>query len=148
MKVIIAFFLGFAVCFGFEAKVVRIIDGDTIVVLNNAKEQIRVWLYGIDAPELKQPFGKASKKHLAGLVGNRVVRVESFGKDRYKRLLGIIYTDKDINAQMVIDGYAWAYNKYSKKYVTHQAKAKLERKGLWIDGSNAIEPSKARKIGY
>nr|DAQ20331.1 MAG TPA: Thermonuclease [Bacteriophage sp.] len=42
MKVIIAFFLGFAVCFGFEAKVVRIIDGDTIVVLNNAKEQIRV----------------------------------------------------------------------------------------------------------
>ena len=57
--------------FAFPVKVVKISDGDTITVLNG-KEQTKVRLYGIDAPELKQPYGKKSKQFLANLIAGKV----------------------------------------------------------------------------
>ena len=57
--------------FAFPVKVVKISDSDTITVLNG-KEQTKVRLYGIDAPELKQPYGKKSKQFLANLIAGKV----------------------------------------------------------------------------
>ena len=115
------------------AKVVKISDGDTITILQD-KQQIKVRLFGIDAPELKQPYGKKSKQFLANLIAGEVVEVEENGKDRYKRTIGTIYLNgADINAQMVENGYAWAYRKFSKKYTAHESKAKSQRIGLWRD---------------
>ena len=57
--------------FAFPVKVVKISDGDTITVLSG-KEQTKVRLYGIDAPELKQPYGKKSKQFLANLMAGKV----------------------------------------------------------------------------
>jgi micrococcal nuclease len=54
------------------ARVVGVHDGDTITALRDDKQQLKVWLHGIDAPELGQPFGQASKKALSEKV---------FGKD-------------------------------------------------------------------
>lgn len=119
--------------FAFPVKVVKISDGDTITVLNG-KEQTKVRLYGIDAPELKQPYGKKSKQFLANLIAGEVVEVEENGKDRYKRTIGTIYLNgADINAQMVENGYAWAYRKFSKKYTPQESKAKKQGLGLWRD---------------
>ena len=110
--------------FALSGKVVSIHDGDTITVLSG-KEQTKVRLYGIDAPEKKQDYGQRSKQFLASLIAGQVVEVEPKGKDRYKRTLGIIrYKDQDINAQMVLNGYAWAYTKYSKIYVDHERLAR------------------------
>ena len=75
--------------FAFSAKVVKISDGDTITVLND-KEQTKVRLYGIDAPEKKQDYGQRSKQFLASLIAGQVVEVEPKGKDRYKRTLGTV----------------------------------------------------------
>ena len=112
-------------------KVVSVHDGDTITVLQN-KQQIKVRLFGIDAPELKQPYGKKSKQFLANLIVGEVVEVEKNGKDRYKRTLGIIhYKGQDINAQMVLNGYAWAYVKYSRIYVNQEKLARENKRGLW-----------------
>lgn len=117
--------------FAFSAKVVKISDGDTITILQG-KQQIKVRLFGIDAPELKQPYGKKSKQFLANLIAGKVVEVEENGKDRYKRTLGIIhYKGQDINAQMVLNGYAWAYIKYSRMYVDHEKLARENKRGLW-----------------
>ena len=117
--------------FAFSAKVIKISDGDTITILQN-KTQIKVRLYGIDAPELKQPYGKKSKQFLANLIAGKVVEVEENGKDRYKRTLGIIYhKGQDINAQMVLNGYAWAYVKYSRMYVDQEKTARENKRGLW-----------------
>ena len=97
--------------FALSGKVVSISDGDTITVLSG-KEQTKVRLYGIDAPEKKQDYGQRSKQFLASLIAGQMVEIEPKGKDRYKRTLGIIhYKGQDINAQMVLNGYAWAYVK-------------------------------------
>lgn len=119
--------------FALSGKAVSIHDGDTITILQN-KQQIKVRLFGIDAPELKQPYGKKSKQFLANLIAGEVVEVDKNGKDRYKRTIGTIYLNgADINAQMVASGYAWAYRKFSKKYTAQESKAKSQKLGLWRD---------------
>ena len=119
--------------FALSGKAVSIHDGDTITILQN-KQQIKVRLFGIDAPELKQPYGKKSKQFLANLIADKVVEVEENGKDRYKRTIGTIYLNgADINAQMVANGYAWAYRKFSKKYTAQESQAKSQKLGLWRD---------------
>ncbi|WP_298085500.1 thermonuclease family protein [uncultured Campylobacter sp.] len=119
--------------FALSGKVISAHDGDTITVLQG-KQQIKVRLFGIDAPELKQPYGKKSKQFLANLIAGEVVEVEESGKDRYKRTIGTIYLNgADINAQMVENGYAWAYRKFSKKYTPQESQAKSQKLGLWRD---------------
>ena len=130
--------------FALPGKVVSIHDGDTITMLQN-KTQIKVRLFGIDAPELKQPYGKKSKQFLANLIAREVVEVDENGKDRYKRTLGIIYyKGQDINAQMVLNGYAWVYVKYSKIYVDQETTAREKKLGLW-QSSNPTPPWEWRK---
>lgn len=130
--------------FAISGKVISIHDGDTITILQN-KQQIKVRLFGIDAPELKQPYGKKSKQFLANLIAGEVVEVEENGKDRYKRTIGTIYLNgADINAQMVANGYAWAYRKFSKKYAPQESKAKKQGLGLWRD-KEPIPPWEWRK---
>ena len=130
--------------FALPGKVVSIHDGDTITMLQN-KTQIKVRLFGIDAPELKQPYGKKSKQFLANLIAREVVEVDENGKDRYKRTLGIIYyKGQDINAQMVLNGYAWAYVKYSRIYVDQEKTARENKRGLW-QSSNPTPPWEWRK---
>lgn len=130
--------------FALSGKVVSIHDGDTITVLQN-KQQIKVRLFGIDAPELKQPYGKKSKQFLANLIAGKVVEVEPKGKDRYKRTLGIIhFKGQDINAQMALSGYAWAYVKYSRIYVDQEKLARENKRGLW-QSSNPTPPWVWRK---
>lgn len=118
----------------YPAKVIKISDGDTITILTQQRKQIKVRFYGIDAPELKQPYGKKSKQFLANLIAGEVVEVDENGKDKYKRTIGTIYLDgTDINAQIVANGYAWAYRKFSKKYTAQESKAKSQKLGLWRD---------------
>lgn len=71
-----------------EGKVVSVADGDTITMLDSNKEQHRVRLAGIDAPEKRQPFGNASKKKLRELVAGKEVLVKFEKYDRYGRVVG------------------------------------------------------------
>ena len=135
-----------SISFADQIKIIKIYDGDTITALTSQKEKIKIRLYGIDAPELKQPFGKASKRHLIDLISNKSLNINEKGKDKYGRTLAVLYNgDKDINAQMVIDGYAWAYDKFAKDYVAFQQNAQSLKKGLWID-KYAVRPSDFRKL--
>nr|WP_211437083.1 thermonuclease family protein [Campylobacter curvus] len=131
--------------FAISGQVVKISDGDTITILTQEKQQVKVRLYGIDAPEKKQPHGQKSKQFLANLIAGEVVEIDENGKDRYKRTIGTIYLNgADINAQMVANGYAWAYRKFSKKYTAQESKAKSQRLGLWRD-KEPIPPWEWRK---
>ena len=64
MKIVYILLLFMSILFADPLKIIKIYDGDTITALTSKKEKIKIRLYGIDAPELKQPFGKASKRHL------------------------------------------------------------------------------------
>lgn len=130
-----------------RGRVVRIADGDTITILDSANVQHRIRLDRIDAPEKKQAYGEASKKHLSDLIGTNDVRVTWSKTDRYGRKLGVVYVgDKDINLQMVKDGYAWHYKQFCKAEPTAEAEANARKLkvGLWAE-PNPVEPWNFRK---
>ncbi len=128
-----------------QGKVVRVIDGDTIELLSASNERVRVRFYGIDAPESNQAYGKKAKEFLASLIAGKQVIVKTTQKDKYKRTLGIVELDgKDINKEMVANGFAWAYVYYSDKYLSEQRSAQAAKLGLWQD-NHPIEPYEWRK---
>ena len=117
MKILALLLASFCLLFGLEGKVIKVVDGDTIWILPKGGERVKIRLYGIDAPEMKDSGGKKSKKYLSELIAGKEVQIETHGHDKYKRVIGIVYLNgTDINGKMVKDGYARAYLKYSKKY--------------------------------
>jgi len=130
-----------------QGKVVRVLDGDTLVVLTEGNEQVRVRLASIDAPEKGQPFGERARQALAAAVFSRFVRVRVETADRYGRTLGTVLADgQNVNAQMVADGYAWVYRAYSRdpELLALEAQARQSRKGLWAD-ANPVPPWEWRR---
>ncbi len=125
-----------------EGKVIRISDGDTIVILNDSHKQFKVRLSQIDAPERGQPFSKKSKKSLSDMVFGKRVRVEQEGTDRYGRVLGTVYINGlNVNAEQIKRGLAWVFRRYAKDnnlFVLEQ-EARNDRRGLWNDPA-AIPP--------
>ncbi len=75
-------------------KVVKITDGDTLYVLDANSQQHKIRLAGIDAPERKQAYGLASRKHLASIVAGKQVTVEYQKRDRYGRIVGKVLLDR------------------------------------------------------
>jgi endonuclease YncB( thermonuclease family) len=136
-----------ALLFAWPAKVVGVHDGDSITVLREGNVQVKIRLEGIDAPELKQPFGNAAKKALSDLVFGKTVEVKETGKDRYARTLATITVGSlDANLEMVKTGFAWHYAKYSKDQMLKEAQiqAQLSKRGLWVEKEN-VPPWEWRK---
>ena len=115
----------------------RPLDGDTLEINGH-----RIRLEGIDAPETAQtcgrrwlgtwPCGQSAAKVLTELVEGRRITCRSRGKDKYGRVLGVCSVgETDINAEMVRRGFAWAFVKYSRSYVTEEAEARQARAGIW-----------------
>ncbi|EIP2874176.1 thermonuclease family protein [Campylobacter upsaliensis] len=134
-------------------KVSKVIDGDTIELLAKTSKEnpynhitkLKIRLYGIDAPELKQAYGKEAKEYLSALVLKQEVSLIIENKDKYDRFVGTIFLKgQDINKEMVKNGYAHAYESFSKKYLAEQADAKMFKLGLWQD-EKAVKPSEFRK---
>ena len=89
----IALLLSASTSFGDDSfRVVGIHDGDSITVLSVEKKQIKIRLEGIDAPELKQPFGSRAKEHLSSLIMGKDVSLIVKGEDLYKRTLWPLMT--------------------------------------------------------
>ena len=114
----------------------KVVDGDTIV-LNG--EKIR--FSGIDTPELKQTCidkdqevfcGVSAKMLLIEKIGNETPVCISEGKDIYKRTLAECFIDgESLSSFLVRSGYAFAYRKYSKKFVEDEEFARANKLGLW-----------------
>lgn len=98
-------------------NVTKVRDGDTIEV---GKVPIR--LYGISAPEMKEPLGVKSKTFMVELVEGKWVRCELNGKKTYDRFVGICYlADKDIGAAVIKAGLALDCARFSGgRYRQHE----------------------------
>ena len=131
-----------------SGKVVAVFDGDTVTLLDDLdKAKFRIRLSGIDAPEKKQTFGTAAKKHLSGLVLGKMVSVRFKKVDRYGRIVGTIWIDgEDINRRMLRDGMAWHYSRFDKnpEYAAAERVAREKKRGLWIE-RNPVDPKRNRK---
>ena len=123
----------------------KVVDGDTIKI--NSK---KIRLYGIDAPEKKQKCkktyltisfmsftkdymcGEVSTQKLIKKINKQKLNCNVIDVDRYKRLIGECFKRNiNLNSWMVSNGYAVAYRKYSKKYVSDEINAKNNKLGIW-----------------
>lgn len=132
-----------------EGRVVSVHDGDTLTVLVE-KQQVRVRLAEIDAPERHLPFGHRSRQSLADLCFQESATVELVARDRYGRSVGKVQcAGKDAGSHQVSSGMAWVYERYAPKdspLFGLQAEAKAARRGLWAD-AQPIPPWEWRKAG-
>lgn len=134
-----------------RGRVVSVADGDTVTVLDAGRQQHKIRLQGIDAPEKAQPFGERSKQNLSRMVFGKDVRVEWQKRDKYKRIVGKVWVQPahcptcamtlDAGQAQLAAGMAWWYRKYAKeqspedqgRYEFEEAEAKARRIGLWRD---------------
>ena len=117
--------------------VARVVDGDTVWVKVDGDSLLKVRMNRIDAPESDQPFGDVSTAALAGLVSNRIVKVQCTGRDKYGRTLGIVFLGElDVNLEMVRRGFAWHYKYFddTPEYAEAERIARGARLGLWQTG--------------
>ena len=123
---------------GFTAKVIGIIDGDTVDVLLENKTTLRLRFNAIDAPERGQPFGNNAKQFVSDQIFGQQIRIVDFGRDRYDRMIADLYRDGEtmsVNAALVHSGLAWHYTKYSsdETLTAAQREAEANQLGLWSD---------------
>lgn len=90
-------------------KVVKVADGDTIIVLAPGNHQIKVRLYGINCPEKKQAFGQRARQFTAQRVAGENVCVEIMDHDRYGQTVGVVYAEngQNMNRELLSAGMAW-----------------------------------------
>ncbi|EJH3917934.1 thermonuclease family protein [Salmonella enterica] len=129
-----------------RGKVIRVLDGDTIDVLQD-KNPVRIRLANIDAPEKKQAYGRWSTNQLKGLVAAHPVTVTYTQTDRYGRIIGRVFTTNGTEASrfMVQSGAAWVYERYNadRALPDLQREAQAQKRGLWAD-TNPVPPWKWR----
>jgi endonuclease YncB( thermonuclease family) len=134
-------------------RVVGVSDGDTITVLDAAKQQHKIRLSGIDAPEKAQAFGNVAKQRMSDMVFNKEVRVDTRKQDKYGRTIGRVWVasaeckasecPKTLDAGMALltMGLAWHYKQYAKEqpeeereqYSFADTEARAKKVGLWSD---------------
>ena len=116
-------------------------DGDTLTLKSNLITK-KVRLAGIDAPELQQPYGIASRDALSQDVLNQSVTVDTNKTDKYGRSVGkVLLNGEDINLKQVRRGLAWVYTDYINElsaedrelYKAAEKAANDENLGLWQD---------------
>lgn len=149
----LAYSLAFAQQISYQATVVGVSDGDTITALDLNKEQHKIRLQGIDAPEKSQAFGKVSRHHLSQLVFSKLVTIEYEKLDRYQRQVGkVLVNGTDANLEQVKNGLAWHYKKYQleqspedrQAYSDAEQKARGRGIGLWVE-DNPVPPWEFRR---
>lgn len=117
-------------------RVVGVHDGDSLTLLVEGNQQLKVRLESIDAPELGQEYGKNAKAALGELAFGKTVQVYVTGTDKYKRTLGWVFVDQlNVNLEMVKRGMAWNYVEYSNSQELARAEvdARNRKAGLWRD---------------
>lgn len=133
-----------------QGNVIRVIDSDTIEVLQDNKP-VRIRLANIDAPEKKQAYGRWSTNQLKSLIAAQPVTVTYTQSDRYGRIIGRVFMTNGIEANrfMVKSGAAWVYERYNTddELPALQLEAQKMKRGLWAD-SQPLPPWEWRHKQY
>lgn len=126
----------------YEARVTRVFDGDTLWVKPLASGRYRkLRLDGLDAPEICQTGGIASRDALAARVLQKVVTVNERSRDDYGRaLVHLTHEGDDVGAMLVLQGHAWSYRwRHSQgPYADQEARARSLGKGLFVDAAAEV----------
>ena len=139
-----------------EYRLVHASDGDSFRLRDDKNRELHVRLYGVDAPENGQRFGKESRAHLLELMQGKTVRLKTLYKDNYKRSVAIVYLcrngvldERSINQRQIQAGMAWVYDYFCTSDICNtwkleEAMAQAQKIGLWKD-SNPTPPWQWRR---
>ncbi|GAB0056343.1 hypothetical protein SIID45300_00649 [Candidatus Magnetaquicoccaceae bacterium FCR-1] len=120
-----------------QGQVIRVTDGDSLVVDRGDGRKIKVRVAEIDAPEHGQPFADVARRHAEQLVGKRMVQIHEKERDRYDRVVGWVKCDglEDFGKEMVRVGLAWRHVRYGKnpELTRLEKEARQRRIGLWSE---------------
>ena len=138
LKILIFYFFSsiFFLTNNLFASHVTVVDGDTIKL-----GDVKIRFSGIDAPEINQicvasegkvACGKISRDILITKVTNNKISCTDEGKDFYGRVLGECFVNgESLSRYLVREGFAFAYRKYSDKFISDEEYAKSNRLGMW-----------------
>lgn len=118
-----------------RGMVTQVVDGDTITCLIEGRTP-RIRLFGIDAPEARQPFGPEAAEYVRRQTLGEQVDVEFIEMDRYGRWVAKVWLEDRtfLNEKIVRAGFAWWYRKYAPKdqgLSDAEMAARAGRVGLW-----------------
>ena len=128
---IISCFIPASVSAGWQAKVVDIYDGDTLILSDDGRAKI-IRLFGIDCPRKEQPFGLKAKDYTSKIASGKEIRIETIAKKRYQKCK-VYVDDTCLNTQLLKSGYAWLdrHGSVDESWETFEANAMAAKKGLW-----------------
>lgn len=118
-----------------QYPVQRVSDGDTFVILKGQrKEKIRI--FGIDCPELNQPFGQQAHLRTKDLIGNQTVTIQQIDRDKYGRTVAQVFTadGKDLAIILTSEGLARWLGKFApnnRDLQQAERAAKSAERGIW-----------------
>lgn len=129
-----AFLLLFLAGAAYSYDLEYVIDGDTFIASDSTGE-IRVRLWGVDAPEMSQPFGPEARARLASLLSDGF-RITPVAIDQYDRVVAIVHAsiDSDVQTQLLLSGHAWHSKRFAPRawvYAEAEASARSKLLGLW-----------------
>lgn len=130
----IACFSSWAFSEEIDAKVVAVVDGNTLEVKSGAGEVYKIVLSGVDSPELEQEFGEEARAFLEKLVLKKSVKVLWQGKDRWGNRLAVVFLkgEVDLRVELLRAGLAWTAERNPNPELENVRTTAQERgKGLW-----------------
>jgi len=126
------------------ARVSYVPDGDSLVVTRGGKE-MRVRLWGIDAPEKGQVMASASRSLTEQLCLHHDVELVEHGNDRYDRLLAEVYVGGVyVNQELLRAGLAWCFDDRHVEFLRLEQEARAKQIGIWSE-PNPLRPSDWRR---
>jgi endonuclease YncB( thermonuclease family) len=137
----VALYVKFRADVGDVCFVSHVLDGDGVIA-QTAGGTVIVRLWGIDAPEMNQRGGRASREFLRGLVYSKTCVMRRHAQDNYGRVVAELDVDGvgSVSVAMVRAGWAWWYRRFAWGHVAlHEAEklARADRRGLWQEGNPA-----------
>jgi len=120
-----------------SGEVTQVIDGDTFI-MQTGNGTVNVRLQGVDAPEIKQPFGTHCRDLLTGLIHGGKVELAVTGHS-YGRMVAYVRKGSTlVNERVVSDGCAMAEPRYDRQhmFMLMENGARERRDGIWSDPAN------------
>lgn len=123
--------------------VVSVHDGDTLTLREDSGRVRKIRLAAIDAPELRQPFGRAAQRHLARRVEGRRVEVATRGSSWGRAVGVVVHRRRDVGLMQIEAGYAWYDAAHvaaidaptATTYAEAEKMARTGRRGLWLESA-------------
>lgn len=131
-------------------EVTDVQDGDSFSVRTEDGRRLRIRVSGIDAPERRQPWSDASRRHLADLLRAGRVRIDPIKQDRFGRTVARVRVtdpdgggERDVGLEQIRAGLAWHFARYAsdqgaeeaRRYARAEREARAQRVGLWQEAS-------------